>query len=50
MRRLLKSLSAVVCIVSLGAVIYPPVSESISRWRQEEIMIAAAKQITAAPD
>ena len=50
MRRLLRSLSAVVCVLSIAAVLYPPVSESISRWRQEEIMIAAAKQITAAPD
>ena len=47
MRRLLRSLSAVVCVLSIAAVLYPPVSESISRWRQEEIMIAAAKQITA---
>ena len=50
MRRLLRELSAVVCVLSIAAVLYPPVSESISRWRQEEIMIAAAKQITAAPD
>ena len=50
MRRLLRGLSAVVCVLGIAAVLYPPVSESISRWRQEEIMIAAAKQITAAPD
>ena len=50
MRRLLRSLSAVVCIVSLGAVIYPPVSESISRYRQEEIVLAADKCIAAESD
>lgn len=32
MRRLLRSLSAVVCVLSIVAVLYPPVSESISRY------------------
>ena len=50
MRRLLRSLSAVVCVLSIAAVLYPPVSESISRWRQEEMIIAVEKQITASPD
>lgn len=50
MRRLLRGLSAVVCIVSLGAVIYPPVSESISRYRQKEIILSADKCIAAESD
>ena len=50
MRRLLRSLSAVVCVLSIVAVLYPPVSESISRYRQKEIIFAADKCITAAPD
>lgn len=50
MRRLITILSAIVCIVSLGAVIYPPVSEYVMKCRQEEMIIAVEKQITAAPD
>lgn len=50
MRRLLRSLSAVVCVLSIVAVLYPPVSESISRYRQKEIMIAADKCIAAESD
>ncbi len=50
MRRLITILSAIVCIVSLGAVIYPLISEHVIKCRQEEMIIAVEKQITAAPD
>ena len=50
MRRLITILSAIVCIVSLGAVIYPLISEHVIKCRQEEMIIAVEKQITASPD